>query len=375
MANTKQPATQIYTIVNALLGQGEGGDLAVVDTESLVATGQDVINSESLGNAFMSSLSNMVGKTIVSSRAYQSDEERLLLVDDMEYGNILRKISFPLNQMTEDQSYKLTEGQSIDMYKVHIVQPVQKFFTKQTPFAQSWTTQRAHLKKAFHSAEEMGSFLSAYRNVFANSMRLALENLAHACMVNFICEVSEAADTRVVKLITEYKKYNADFAKTGIAALTDEGFMAFCVSVIKNTMNFMTKYNKGTYNDGTVDRFTPYDRQRLILNSQFEQFMNTSVKYKAFNREDVTIAAYGTLPYWQSAADPMGVYGGTGAGTQQTNVVGILSDVEAFGIYRHDYRINTSPYNITGEYWNTEEKCENLYFNDFSENFVIFTLE
>ena len=74
MANTKQPVTQIYTIVNTLLGQGEGGALAVVDTESLVATGEDVINSESLGNAFMSNLSNMVGKTIVSSRAYQSDE-------------------------------------------------------------------------------------------------------------------------------------------------------------------------------------------------------------------------------------------------------------------------------------------------------------
>ena len=377
MANTKQAVNQIYTIVNSLLGQSEGGELAVFDSGSLVAVGEDVINSETLGNAFMSALSNMVGKTIISTRRYQSDEERLLLIDDMQYGSILRKISFPLNEVVEDQSYNLVEGQAIDMYKVHIVEPVQKFFPKQTPFAQAWTTTRQHLKKAFTSAEEMGSFLTAYRNVFSNTLSVALDNLAHACIVNYICNVAQAGDSRVVKLITLYKTYNPTFDKVGTAALIDADFMAFCVTVIKNTSELMTKFNKGTYNDGSVDRFTPYNRQRLILNSQFLQFMNTSVKYKAFNRDDLALNVYGTLPYWQSAASPMDVYGKPGAdeGINQTGVVGILSDIEAFGIYRKDYRINTSPYNISGEYWNTEEKCENMYFNDFSENFVMFTLE
>lgn len=373
----KQAVNQIYTIVNALLGQSEGGNLAVFDSGSLVATGEAVLSSQDLGNAFFENLTNMVGKTQVSSRIYRSDLERLLMVDDMEYGNILRKIHFPLNQMEADQSYNLQEGQSIDMYKVHIVKPVERWFTKQTPYAQHWSTRRGDVKKAFTSAADMGAFLSAYRNVFANSMAVSMENLARACIINFICAASSAADTRTVKLVTLYKQYVPDFDKEGIAAMLDESFMSFCVAIIKDYMDLLRGFNKGLYNDGSVDKFTPLEDQRLILNTKFLRFMETSVKYKAFNEKYLDLSVFGSLPFWQTPTEPLSVSGNPTSSSDVTvkNVVGVLSDREAFGIYRHDYRIYTTPINTSGEYWNTDEKCENLYFNDFAENFIFFTLD
>ena len=85
-------ATQIYSIVNEVAKQAMGSTaIAVVDNAGLVALGNTVLGSDATKNNFINALTDRIGRTIVSFRAYNShfpDFER----DSIEWGNILQKI-------------------------------------------------------------------------------------------------------------------------------------------------------------------------------------------------------------------------------------------------------------------------------------------
>ena len=56
------------------------------------------------------------------------------------------------------------------------------------------------------------------------------------------------------------------------------------------------------------------------------------------------------------------------------NVIGVIMDRNAAGIYKISERVATTPLNAAGLYYNTFYHEKQLWFNDLSENFVFFTL-
>ena len=56
------------------------------------------------------------------------------------------------------------------------------------------------------------------------------------------------------------------------------------------------------------------------------------------------------------------------------NVVGVLFDREAIGTFRQEEKVLTTPVNARGAYYNTFWHEKQMWFNDMSENAVIFTL-
>ena len=56
------------------------------------------------------------------------------------------------------------------------------------------------------------------------------------------------------------------------------------------------------------------------------------------------------------------------------NVVGILFDREGIGTFRQEEKVLTTPVNARGAYYNTFWHEKQMWFNDMSENAVIFTL-
>ena len=63
--------TQIYGIVNSVAEQTMGESaIQVVDTNSLVALGNSVLSSQANTEAFLNTLVQRIGKTIISFRPY-----------------------------------------------------------------------------------------------------------------------------------------------------------------------------------------------------------------------------------------------------------------------------------------------------------------
>lgn len=367
---------QIYALVNGAAQQAIGETaLAANDTQSLVALGNSVLTSSSNTEAFLNVLCQRIGRTIFAFRAYRNKFGDLVL-NDFEMGAILQKISFHLFQAEEDPSFELTDGQSIDMYEVSKPVVDQKLFVKRTPYMFHVTIARQLLKEAFLSIEAMDSFIGYVFATMQNSIEYSLENLGRATLANMIAEASATA-ARKVDLVTLYKAISGDESITAATALYNEQFLRFAIGQINMYSDKMTDMSV-QYNDGTIERFTPYDEQKIILLNEFKRMSETQVQYAAFNKNLVSVdGAFKTVNYWQAAQTPMSINvkrASDGEATVINNIIGVMYDRNALGVYQEEQEVLTSPVNAAGRYYNTFYHLKRLWFNDRSENFVYFTL-
>lgn len=386
-------AKQIYGIVNEVASQAMGSTaIAVVDNAGLIALGNTVLGSNETKNNFINALTDRIGRTIVSFRAYHShfpDFER----DSIEWGNILQKIKIAMPEAEEDQSYNLVDGTSVDQYKVNKAKVNQLLFTTENPWQTHITVHLDELEKAFLSSDAMGVFISSMFGEVQNRIELAMENLSMDCVNNYMAEVinrKKDRPKRVVNLVTEYKeKTGVDHTAAPLNALGDEEFLKYFVrriNSISSTFEYMTVniYNdtgiyEGAGNSGSYTRHTPKSEQRLMLFIDMVNALKTNINSKAFNMEQVAIdIPFKTVPFWQSMASPAGISlkpaSKSTVTINESLVMGIMYDREAMGTFKKKYTSLTTPINAAGKYYNVFYHMITMYYNDLTENAVVFLL-
>ncbi len=364
--------TQIYELVNEIVAETMGStDIDVCDTNSLVALGNSVLSSSSNTEAFLNTLVQRIGKTIISYRPYTS-QLSLLEVGDMEWGQIMQKIKVDMPTAEADPTYDLVDGESIDMYKVHKPRAHQKLFVKRTPVDYSITTQRKALKEAFTSAEAMGNFQTAVYGEVRNAIELGQEDLGRLTMANFIANTKASQG---IHLVTEYNTKFGTSIPNGLDALMDNEFDRWAIARIKN-IAFKMQTMSTLYNKDEFQRHTPIELQRFVYLVDFMTGLETNVNYAAFNDQYVKLASGVAVPYWQAATDEAKIMVTDEEGTETTidNIVGFIHDRDALGTYRKEEEALTTPVNSKGRYYNTDWHVDNLYFNDMSENGIWFDL-
>lgn len=387
-------ANQIYTIVNEVANQAMGSKaIAVVNNAGLVALGNTVLGSNDTKNNFINALTDRIGRTIVSFRAYHShfpDFER----DSIEWGNILQKLKVAMPNAETDDSFNLADGKSVDQYKINKPKVNQLLFTTETPWQTHITVHLDELEKAFIDSSAMGTFISGMFGEVQNRIELAMEELGMACVNNYMAEMIKrktARPSRVINLVTDYNTAmgleTADALKPQ-DALNTPSFLEYVVrriNTISSTMEYMTS---GLYNDtafaggdtqnNIYSRHTPKSEQRMMLYIDLVNSLKTNVNSKAFNMKEVAIdIPFQTVPFWQSINTPDSINVQAASGEpkiSQTHVMGILFDREAMGTFKNKYSSLTSPINAAGKYYNVFYHMIEMYYNDLTENAVVFLL-
>lgn len=374
---------QIYGLINDVNAQTIGTEnLTILNTEQLVALGDFLFNSGSV-DLWTNTLLSRIASTKISYRAYQS-KLGIYAVSDITMGLIMQKIKVDMPNAVEDVTTQLQDGESVDMYIVSKPTAHQKLFAKRTPATFFRTTQRKWLREAFTSESAMGSFLAAVQGEVNNKIELTQENLARLTMANFMAIISQTS-SRVVELVTEYNTLTGENIPTGEGALLDEGFCRYALGRMNKIAKYMETMSR-LYNDGSVDRHSPKGSQRFVSLIDFRTALETQVQWAAFNERYVATKNGVEVPYWQSAKSPFDIKLRIHEGTEDTsdtdddvditlsNVVGMIHDVDAFGTYRKEMDVITTPVNARGAYYNTFWHLNDLYFNDVSENGILFTL-
>ena len=369
---------QIYELVNDVAQQTMGESaLQVSDTASLVAMGNAVLSSSSNTEAFIDTLVQRIGRTMISYRPYKS-QLGLMAVSDMTMGAIMQKIKVKMPSAVEDVTTQLIDGQSIDQYIVSKPKATQKLFVKRTPYTFYITIQKKWLREAFTSETAMGSFISAIYGEVENALELSQENLARLCMANFMATISTSAN-RVINLVTEYNTLKSASLDED-NALLDEGFLRYALGRMNNISKKM-KTMSVLYNDGSETRHSPEGDQRFVSLVDFQTALETQVQWAAFHEQYVKKQNGIEVPYWQAAQSPMdidliieGDDGEQEESTTLSNIVAFIHDRDALGTYRKEVEVATTPLNARGMYTNQFWHMNDLYFNDISENGVIFTL-
>lgn len=387
-------AKQIFSMVNEVASQAMGNkEIAVVDNSGLVALGNTVLGSNETKNNFINALTDRIGRTIVSFRAYHShfpDFER----DAIEWGNILQKLKFAMPNAESDDSFDLADGKSVDQYKINKPKVNQLLFTNETPWQTHITVHLDELEKAFVDSSAMGAFISGMFGEVQNRIELAMENLSIDCVNNYMAEMIKRKTqipSRVINLVTEY---NTAMGLTSTNALKPENalntpeFLEFVVrkiNTISSTMEYMTAgmFNDTAYAGGDTEnyiysRHTPKNEQRMMLYIDLVNSLKTNVNSKAFNMKEVAIdIPFKTVPFWQSLKTPDKINikpSSGGSEVEQASVMGILFDREAMGTFKNKYTSLTSPINAAGKYYNVFYHMITMYYNDLTENAVVFLL-
>lgn len=379
--NKKMEELQIYDIVNSVTSQALGRtDLTVVNDQGLIALGNTVLSSSTYTDDFINTLVKRIGKTIVSFRSYRNAFNSLMK-DQIEWGAVVQKIKVDMPTAEADQSYDLTNGASVDHYKVAKPSVKQKLFITDTPYQFKVTIQRVHLQEAFTSASAMGSFISAIFGEVQNAIELALENLGRTSLNNYMAELFVSDGVAGPRVYNLRSLYNANVPEAEqIAAskdcLTSEKFLRFAIGKIKDVSKKMRAMSV-IYNDGTVTRHTPLEMQKLFVLSEFETALETQVEYAAFNEQYVKLDGFEEVPYWQDIKTPFNIKIGRASDNTEingTNIVACVFDTDALGMFTKESWTATTPFNAAGGYTNTFWHEKQLWFNDLSENFVMFTL-
>ena len=370
---------QIYSIVNdaALQTLGENA-IQATDSASLVAMGNAILSSTNNTTLFVDNLFQRIGHTMVSYRPYKS-QLGLLAVTDMTMGAIMQKLKVKMPQAVEDVTTQLIDGQSIDQYIVSKPKASQKIFVKRTPYTFFITMQKKWLREAFNSIEVMGSFIAAIYGEAENALELSQENLARLCLANFMATISTTS-SRVINLVTEYNTKTGKSVPTGEDAMLDEGLLRYSLGRMNNISKKM-KTMSTLYNDGTETRHSPDDTQRFVSLVDFQTALETQVQWAAFHDKYVKSKNGIEVPYWQAAKNPLNIdliLEGDDPEQQEsttlTNIVATIHDRDALGTYRKEVEVATTPLNARGLYTNQFWHLNDLYFNDVSENGIIFTL-
>lgn len=387
MANTLT-FTQIATILNSVNQQATGrADMVVTNTSEFVSVATTTLLSgyDNVINA----ISQVLSRTIFSIRPYNRKFSGLFM-SEVEFGSHIRKLTAVDDDAQNDTSKTLTDN-TYDMFKVNKKNVLQTNFYGANVYKRWITIYRHQLKEAFSGPDQFGSFISMILQNVSDQIEQDHENLARMTVANFIGG-KIAANDNVIKLVTEYNditglKLDSDTVKKPENFVP---FMKWAWARIKTVSDMMTERSEMFHInvDGKpVARHTPKERQKMYMYAAEVNNMEASVLSSVFHDNYLKGVEFETVNYWQSIKTPMGIRvtpsymkeDGTIAVAEseiaQSNVFGVLFDEEAMGITVIDQWTSTTPFNSDGGYSNTFWHFTDRYYNDFTENGVVFLLE
>ncbi len=397
--------TQLYTLINNVT-QEILGETAVVneDLSNVVDVGKAIFDQTSVDN-YVKKLVNHIGKVIFVDRVYAGGVPSVLM-DSWEFGSVLQKVSMSLPEATENESWKLVDGQEYkqDVFTAPKIEA--KFFNSKVTFEIPMSFTELQVKESFSSREQLNGFVSMITTSVENSMTVKLDALIMRAINNMTGETLVAGigsgvegsktldftqtSATAVNLLKLYNDQAATADKVTVAtALTNYNFIKFATYTMGIYADRMSKISK-LFNVGGKERFTPADMRRCVLLSDFSKAAVTFLQADIQSPEMVALPQHDAVPYWQGsgtdyALSSTGIIDiktasgeivkvpaeGTASGNTNAAILGVMFDRDAVGVANLDRRTTTA-YNAKAEFYNNWYKMDAGYYNDLNENFVVF---
>jgi hypothetical protein len=384
---------QAAAILTSLTAQMTGErNLAVQNLSDYISVGQKALRTGydplSLG------ISQMVSKTIFAYRPY-TGALSILDRDNIEWGAITRKVNAIQQDVENSDVYALTDNTSPDMFAVKKPKLYQTNFYGFDVWSDHVSVTRQQLKNAVSNPSDMGRLLDLILGTKANEMELSREAFRRATLANMIGALNAIGNSAQVRhLLTEYN------AATGLSLTATTvkqpanyaGFIRWAYAEIAKVSDKMTSMNAAFHlnpTEGTILRHTPKEMQRLFVFSGALHEVDANVLATTFNASrvaDQLPPVTASVDFFQSFNTPdsvnvtpayIGADGAVATATAQevTNIFALLADRDALGVNFYDQSVDVSPYNARGKFYNYWYSDAHRYYNDVTENAVLFLMD
>ena len=385
---------QAAAILTSLAAQMTGeSNLAVQNLSDYISVGQKALRTGY--DPLALGVSQMVSKTIFAYRPYQGALS-ILDRDNIEWGAITRKVNAIQQPVENSGVYGLTDGQHTpDMFDVRKPKLYQTNFYGFDVWSDHVSVTRQQLKNAVSNPSDMGRLLDLILGTKANEMELSREAFRRATLANMIGALNAIGNAAQVRhLLREYN------AATGLSltAITVKqpanyaGFIRWAYAEIAKVSDKMTSMNAAFHlnpTEGTILRHTPKEMQRLYIYSGALHEVDANVLATTFNASrvaDQLPPVTASVDFFQSFNTPdsvnvtpayIGADGAVATATAQevTNIFALLADRDALGVNFYEQSVDVSPYEAAGKYYNYWYHDSHRYYNDVTENAVLFLMD
>lgn len=389
MAANSLSIEQIATILNAVQSQATGqAQLANINTSDFVTVATTTLQTGY--DTVLNAISQVLSRTIFSVRPYERKFAGLE-VDNIKWGNHVRKLSPVDGEAFENEAYKLVDGQSIDPFIVRKPGVLQTNFYGQDTYSKTITIFDTQLDQAFEGPENFGNFVSMIMSNVSDQLEQYREDLERGALANMITGKVAGDSANVLHLVTEYNAV-AGTSLTAQTVLEPQNFVPFmkwAVSSIKTLALMMSnrsaRYHKNVAGKAVM-RHTPASRMKMYLSAAYENLIDASVMSSVYNDEYLKLADHESVAYWQAINSPLSVIATptymkadgtleTANAAQTVNgIFGLVFDEEAIGVTFSD-QATTQDRNGRGRYTNMHWFETARYWNDFTENAVLLQLD
>lgn len=379
---------QVHSLVNSATQQVLGESVVLSeDLQNVVDIGTEIFNANAL-DRFVNALVDRIGRTIFVTRKY-SGVAPSILMDSMEYGCVLMKISGGIPDATINEDWALVDGASYDPNIFYQPEVQAKFFNKRVTFEVNRSIARKQVMSAFSGAEELNQFVSMLFVDVENSITVKMDSLISMTIANMIGETfynefpdgdGYDADSKV-KAVNLLHLYNAKFPDATITAdeaLTTPEFIRFAAYTMALYSDRLKKMST-LFNIGKQPRFTPEDRLHFVTLSDFSTAADIYLQSSTYHDVYTRLPESEKVPYWQGSGEDYGfssvseihVITASGNEVNATGILGVMFDRWALGVAKLDREVNTH-FNPKASFYNYFYKQFAGYYNDTNENFVVF---
>ena len=382
---------QVYSILNTIAGELLGETALVQeDLSNVVELGASFSSVAGLDN-YVRALNDVIGKMIFVDRIYRGRAPSVLM-DGWEYGSIIEKITADMPEAQENETWELENGTSYDPNIFYKPSVTVSCWNQRVTFEIPISITERQVKSSFQSAAQLNAFYSMIQTAIENSMTVKLDALIMRTINNFIGETmydynsggtyTGAGNTRAVNLLYKYNnEVNSGTDLSASEAIVDPAFIRFASKVMMDYADRL-KVISTLFNLNGKERFTPDDRLHIVMLSEF---LNNAKVYLYGGKDEFRAAEYAKLPdvepvtFWQGSGTDY-AFSSTGKvyvttsennSVEVTGVLAVMFDRDALGVTCMNPRVTTQ-YNAKAEFYNEWHKYDAGYFNDQSENFIVF---
>ena len=224
MAVNSLSFNQLATVLNSIVSQATG-KATITPTNTGEFTSVANVALSTGYHPLMTAISQVLSRTIFSIRPY-TRKFGGLEVSEQQFGNVTRKLNIADKDFENDDRFALTDGESVDMFKVNKPCVLQTNFYGANIYQKSLTIYRDQLDNAFQNADEFGRFITMIMTNASDLLEQARENMARATLANFIGGKLEGDTDNVIHLLTEYNALTG-LTLTATSVYQPENFKAF----------------------------------------------------------------------------------------------------------------------------------------------------
>ena len=393
MANTLS-IDQIGVLIQSVAEQATGrATITPTNTKDFVAVAQTALLAGK--EQVMNAMSQLLSRTIYARRDEYRGALDILVYNEQGYGNHVRKISAIDTDFEEDPHFTLTDGQSIDQYTIRKPKALQTNFYGSQIWMKSITIFEDQVNTAMSGPDEFQRFLALMLGNMSDQIEQVMEDLARLTLCNFIAGKHQVDSRNEVHLLTEYNTATGlqlD-AQTVKQPANYPAFIQWVYSQLQVWSDRMAERNvlhHLNFTNYPIPRHTAGANQRLVLYSADVAQINASALPGIFHESDLKLPRrFEPISYWQSPTtgnrdkinilpsytDASGAVVEASAAVELESVFGVLYDRDAMGCTRVLQSTERSPYNAKGRYSNIFHHFQTRYWNDLTENAIVFYMD